>query len=792
MPIAEKDILRMAQKIQQNESENNVFRKQLDKYFRGDMPSHEVINVCSTPNVLKLLKSTAKKVVLNQKDLENAVANSKSGTKSHTEGHDISKEEIYKLSEALRNPIMVLKGNKRSQNSVILITDLTNKKGEKVFVPIALDRQNGRISTISSLYGKKNLSKYISEHTSDILAINKEKVDLFADTRDQYSQSINDTVTYFDDSIAYTTDNVKYPSEKTPEQQAEQQAEQQSEPQQSEQHKEQPDSQKSRNVEFDIHNSFLVPSVQKIELAIAKLEDKINGLESKIKNNETKINTQKSKIEDSQNSLRYYKAMLETAALSKPLQVFVSSMIDRQNTKIANCNAKIARLEARCDSLSDKIAENNLKIEKQTSRLKVFQKIDTFLVNMQSKDGRRENFLQTITDLRNWSLERNKEKAARLETKFTQKDIALSKATTATERVTLRNQLAKIAEKRQEIENKIEKLTAMTDKLNQLSSMSEQQADRVIVTATENINNSIKESSDVVSVTKVVDTVLNEANQSIEFHNSPIQCYSIEQNGVVRFFETTEYLTSNEILNTVFNSDKPFVKLSEMGNQITEERYAEIQQSDKFGTGIDVNFDEDTIQTYKVNHGKGGLAEPDRNEANTSIITSAISDYKQKFASHSSENSLEALCSCIKQTFEQNYNSERRILHTSEVMNTLADKYDFGDVKSAIATAILNRQGEIQDGKISTVAEQWAKQQPVSENLKPFIAELPDLLSDVKSGFLDIFAKKAGVWEEFKQNNKSEKTVVNRKDIAKKTSQQQKPAEKQDKTKQHNKNGQAL
>lgn len=218
MPIAENDILKMAEKIQQNRSENRVFRKQLDKYFQGKMPSHEVINVCSTPNILKLLNSTAKKVVLNQKDLENAVANSKSGKKSHTEGHNISKEEIYNLSEALRNPIMVLKGNKRSQNSVILVTDLTNKKGEKVFVPIALDRQNGRISTISSLYGKKNLSKYISEHTSDILAINKEKVDMLADTRDQYSQSINETVTYFDNSIAYTTANVKYPSSRESEQ----------------------------------------------------------------------------------------------------------------------------------------------------------------------------------------------------------------------------------------------------------------------------------------------------------------------------------------------------------------------------------------------------------------------------------------------------------------------------------------------------------------------------------------------------------------------------------------------
>ena len=686
MPIAEKDILRMAQKIQQNESENNVYRKQLDKYFRGEMPSHEVINVCSTPNILKLLKSTAKKVVLNQKDLENAVADSKSGTKSHTEGHGISKEEIYKLSEALRNPIMVLKGNKRSQNSVILITDLTNKKGEKVFVPIALDRQNGRISTISSLYGKKNLSKYISEHTSDILAVNKEKVDLLADTRDQYSQSINDTVTYFDDSIAYTTDNVKYPSEKSPEQQAKQQEEQQAE---------QPDNIKSRNAEYQIHNSTLAHRVQKIELAIVVLEDKINDLENKIRNNETKIATQKSKIEDSQNTIRYYKAILETTALSKPLQVFVSSMIDRQNTKIANCNAKIKKLEERCGYLSDKISENNQKIESQTSRIKVFQKIDTFLVNMQSKEGRRENFVQAINDLRNWSLERNKDKAAKLKTKFSQKDVALSKATTASERVALRNQLAKLAEKKQKVEDKIEQLTAMTDKLNQLCSMSEQQADRVIVAATESIQTSISESSDV-SVTKVVDTVLTETDKSLD-----------------------------NIINIV--------------NRAAETAVDDVDQ-----------------QAAKL----------------------------QKLA-------ITSLCSTIEETFNENYTPDRNILHTSVVMDTLSAKCDFDDVKSVVAVVIINRQDEIEKGNISPTAVQWANKQSVSENIKPLVADISDLLSNVKSGFFDVFAKKVGTWEHLKQNENRENSVINRDKIAKKSTQQH-TTQKQDKDKKLNKNGQAL
>lgn len=211
--VDENDILKMSAKIQQNKSENAVFRKQLDKYFSGAMPSHEVINVCSTPNVLKLLNSTAKKVVLNQKDLENAVSADKSGNTGHTEGHNISKEELYKLSDEIRNPIMILKGNERNKNSVVLITDMVNKNGENVFVPIALDRQNGKISNISTLYGKKNLSKYIAEHKSEILSLNIEKTGMLADTGVQFSQSIYDTVTCYGNSIAYSTQNVKRPEQ---------------------------------------------------------------------------------------------------------------------------------------------------------------------------------------------------------------------------------------------------------------------------------------------------------------------------------------------------------------------------------------------------------------------------------------------------------------------------------------------------------------------------------------------------------------------------------------------------
>ena len=106
-------------KLQQNKSEDNVYRNQLNKYFSGNMATHEVINVCSTPNILKILSSKARKIVLSQNNLYNSIALKENRSKGHTEGHEIPKQEIYKLPEAIRSPIMVLKGNKRNENSVI-------------------------------------------------------------------------------------------------------------------------------------------------------------------------------------------------------------------------------------------------------------------------------------------------------------------------------------------------------------------------------------------------------------------------------------------------------------------------------------------------------------------------------------------------------------------------------------------------------------------------------------------------------------------------------------------------
>lgn len=725
MPSAE-EIKSMYQKMEQNESENNVYKKQLDKYFGGTMPSHEVINVCSTPNVLKLLGSTAKKVVLNQKDLENAVAESKSGSKSHTEGHDISKEEIYKLSEALRNPIMILKGNKRNQNSVVLITDLTNKDGEKVFVPIALDRQNGRISNISSLYGKKNLSKYISEHLSNILAVNKEKAGMLADTRDQYSQSIYDTVTRYDDSIAYTTANVKFPNQESERDQ------QQDKPltgkETAEKLSELSDSITKKHTEYKMSNSVLAAQVEKRQLKIARLEDKNTALSGKIAKNDTKIENQQAKIEDARKTKAYCKTLLETSALPQPLQIFFKSMMDRQENTITRCKDKIGKLKDKNNSMSDKIRDNNKKIAKHTTKIKDIQKVDKFLTNMQSKEGRRENFIQAVSDLRKTSLERNNEKSLKLDVKIAQKEAALTKVTSSVEKVQLRNQIAKLQDKLNSVNEKISKLTAMSDKLEKLSALPDQQADKVIENATNSINKQLA-ANQGMNEQAVVDTVVNETGKAIT--NNEIDNRTTPQN---------EEKSIIEKLNGEINDDLAFFGevTYETAQHIKEAGY-ELKDNNLHKMPFEQSVDQET--------------KPQQDKAEKQNENRADKQAEKAF-------DVAALCAAISHTFAENFNNQTGFVHTPTVFSSLAEKFNFNDVKSAVAVGILDRKN---DPAITEQAKKWASAFPLTDILKPYAENKGTLPLEIKSGFLKVFAEKVGTWEQSRQGK--DIAVFSRKDI---------------------------
>ncbi len=100
---------------------------------------------------------------------------------------------------------------------------------------------------------------------------------------------------------------------------------------------------------------------------------------------------------------------------------------------------------------------------------------------------------------------------------------------------------------------------------------------------------------------------------------------SVEIFGEEYYFKINEK-SVDDILKMA-NTERPLREFREMGERISEEEYAEIQQSDLFTYSVEMNLDNDTARIYTVNNGNGGISEADRTDSNVTFDTVKISDY---------------------------------------------------------------------------------------------------------------------------------------------------------------------
>lgn len=207
----EQQVIEMYQKIQQNISEDIAFSEKLDSLIAGNLPVHEVVTVGETPNVLKLISSESDSLMVNQGVLRNCMNSEDVVVSRHTSGHNLSLDVMKKLPKAIRNPIMIYNGAENNPTSVVVVTELKNNQDKNVIVPIAVDVQKGGsiINSILSAYGKENIQAIINR---GILALNTEKASELGLNIEADSSQFT-LIPCFDNSIAYSMANVKYPDE---------------------------------------------------------------------------------------------------------------------------------------------------------------------------------------------------------------------------------------------------------------------------------------------------------------------------------------------------------------------------------------------------------------------------------------------------------------------------------------------------------------------------------------------------------------------------------------------------
>lgn len=287
--------------------------------------------------------------------------------------------------------------------------------------------------------------------------------------------------------------------------------------------------------------------------------------------------------------------------------------------------------------------------------------------------------------------------------------------------------------------------------------------------------------SDLGTLHKCAEKVLSvaQSNEEIEnpnkseiFSKSPDDMkslFSIEQNG-----ETRYYLNAGNSMRDLLekcSANTSHAALMKCGEQISEERFTEIQQGRNFAFSLDINFDEDSVSIYKV---KGGVSEIDRNNNNSVIKSFKISEITENFAQKPEEQKTSSISDKINpEYYSQLKKDERKIIrlpHNSgdKAISALQSAgIPFSAVKSEKLTSITVHKDDamaldqiISDGSKQTAKEyinsDFFKSLPPEERLYTQISgtdKANELMSALKSNNIGFSAMVD------KENNSAKITV---------------------------------
>ena len=206
------DIIRIAEKVKQNEKEAKDFSERFRKYTNGELKESDILLLGETPYSLQVSGAKALPLNVTQLTLKNAMNPEDVIMKHHTSGHELDKEIIERLPELLREPVLIIKD--KGNNNLTVVLDVKDKHERNIICIVTLDKKESQytVNRLSSLYGKRELFEYLSKAflESRVVSMHKEKAGTLLHSIGCQSPKEN-TITSFDNSIAYSLANVKYP-----------------------------------------------------------------------------------------------------------------------------------------------------------------------------------------------------------------------------------------------------------------------------------------------------------------------------------------------------------------------------------------------------------------------------------------------------------------------------------------------------------------------------------------------------------------------------------------------------
>lgn len=210
--VDENDILTLSEKIKLNQEENKKFSDNLSLFLDSEQKNiNSPITIGKTPYSLVIAGADKDKPLIINPD---TIIKAMGSPDEVYHGHELTKDIIEQLPEQLRNPTLILKGS--HDGSLVVITELKDKYEQNILIATELNSKSGRqeVNRITSAYGKRNISNYINAQLeqNNLIACNTEKAnEMFQSLGLQLPPE--ETFISFDNSIAYSTENVKKKAE---------------------------------------------------------------------------------------------------------------------------------------------------------------------------------------------------------------------------------------------------------------------------------------------------------------------------------------------------------------------------------------------------------------------------------------------------------------------------------------------------------------------------------------------------------------------------------------------------
>ena len=216
----EQRIIEKAEKIKQNQIEHKQFKNNLHRLIEGDRTlTSSPLQIGKTPNALVIcgakegLDLTIKKSVID-KSMRPELRD-ENGKFFGKNGHGLNEEQLVRAIGDIKTPVMIFDGSR--PNTLIVVTEHKDFQNREIVVAVELNQRENfcEVNRINSVYGRNNFADYYERQliNGKLLAVNIEKVDELLHSIEKQYLKENTTIN-FDNSIAYTTENVTYDYEK--------------------------------------------------------------------------------------------------------------------------------------------------------------------------------------------------------------------------------------------------------------------------------------------------------------------------------------------------------------------------------------------------------------------------------------------------------------------------------------------------------------------------------------------------------------------------------------------------